>query len=302
MQLDSRQLRHLAAIGQHGTFVAAAKALGLTQPALSLSIQRLEDILKVTLVERGRNGATLTEPGRMLAIRSQEIDETIATALHDIELASQGIKGKLRIGGTPLATGNIIPATISEILEQTAEVEFEIVEATDETLIDYLDRGLLDIIVCAAGQISKTGVHSFTPLFEARTVLAMRPSNPLAKHSSLSLDLLEEEVWALPPSGGTFRKQIDALYVTNGWAFPKRVIETSSIATLLKIVRMTDAVSLLSEQLILDEIRLGFLKCIEIDHPLAPRVFGILARKDRTPSTLASLFNQTATRLAAALN
>lgn len=299
MQLESRHIRHLAAIGQYGTFVSAAKALGLSQPALSLSIQRLEDILKVPLVERGRNGATLTEPGRILAQRSEEVDALIAAVVHDIELASQGIKGKLRIGGTPLATSNIIPDTISRILAQTRDVEFEIVEATDETLIDLLDRGALDICVCASGQIAEGGAYAFTPLFEAKTVLAMRPDNPLAAHASLSLDTLQDEVWALPPSGGTFRKQIEALYVTSGWPMPKRLIETSTIATLLKIVRMTDAISLLSRQLIRDELALGMLKCVEITHPLAPRVFGILTRNDRAPSTLARLFHQVAVDLTA---
>lgn len=299
MQLESRQIRHLAAIGQHGTFVSAAKALGLSQPALSLSIQRLEDILKVPLVERGRNGATLTEPGRILAQRSEEVDALIAAVVQDIELASQGIKGKLRIGGTPLATSNIIPDTISRILAQTKDVEFEIVEATDEDLIDLLDRGALDTCVCASGQIAEGGAYAFTPLFEAKTVLAMRPDNPLAAHARLSLDTLQDEVWALPPSGGTFRKQIEALYVTSGWPMPKRLIETSTIATLLKIVRMTDAISLLSRQLIRDELELGMLKCIEINHPLAPRIFGILTRNDRAPSTLARLFHQTAVDLTA---
>ncbi|MBT0956102.1 LysR family transcriptional regulator [Alphaproteobacteria bacterium KMM 3653] len=297
MQLESRQIRHLAAIGEHGTFVAAAKALGLSQPALSLSIQRLEDILKVALVERGRNGARLTEPGRLLAQRSQEIDQTMAAVLREIELSTQGIKGKLRIGGTPLATSSTIPMVIAEILKQTPDVEFEIFEQTDEDLIENLDRGLLDIAICAAWQMPEDGPHDFAPLFQAKTVLAMRPDNPLAQHSSLSLDQLQGEMWALPPSGGSFRKQIDALYVTNGWVYPKRMIETSTIATLLKIVRKTDAISLLSRQLIVDELELGLLKCIEIDHQLAPRTFGILTRNDRAMTSLGRLFHDAAIEL-----
>jgi len=294
MQLESRQLRHLAAIGRHGTFVSAAKALGMSQPALSLSIQRLEDILKVTLIERGRNGAILTEPGRMLARRSEEMDQTVAAVVKEIELATQGIKGKLRIGGTPLATSYIIPTTIARVLAQTRDVAFEIVEATDEDLHDLLDRGLLDVVVCADAHFASDSTHSFTPLFKAKTVLAMRSSNPLARHSILSLDLLQDETWALPPSGGTFSKQIEALYITNGWAFPKRTIRTASIATLLKTVRMTDAISLLSEQLIVDELELGLMKCVEINHQLAPRVFGILTRNDRSLSNLAKTFCQAA--------
>jgi molybdate transport repressor ModE-like protein len=290
MKLESRQIRHLAEIGRQGTFVGAAKALGMSQPALSLSIQRLEDILKVDLVERSRKGATLTEPGRILARRSEEIDETILAVVREIELSSRGIKGRLRIGGTPLATSNIIPATIAAILTQTRDVAFEIVETVDEELLELLDGGQLDIVICADAQFEVSGSHDFTPLFEVKTVLAMRSGNPLAKHSSLSLDRLQDQIWAFPQQGGTFRKQIEALYVTKGWAFPERVIQSASIATLLKTVRMTDAISLLSEQLILDELEQGLMKCVEIEHSLAPRVFGILTRSDRAMSNLGRLF------------
>lgn len=295
MKLESRQIRHLAEIGRQGTFVGAAKALGMSQPALSLSIQRLEDILKVKLVERSRKGATLTEPGRLLAQRSEEIDETIEAVLREIELSSRGIKGRLRVGGTPLATSNIIPATISAILAQTKDVAFEIVEEVDEALIGLLDGGQLDVVICAGAQVAARATHDFTPLFEAKTVLAMRSGHPLAVHESLSLDQLQDETWAFPQQGGTFRKQIEALYVTRGWAFPERIIQSASISSLLKTVRMTDAISLLSEQLILDELRLGLMKCVDIEHALAPRVFGILTRKDRSLSNLGRLFCEIAT-------
>ncbi|MGB5559358.1 MAG: LysR substrate-binding domain-containing protein [Paracoccaceae bacterium] len=218
------------------------------------------------------------------------MDETVSAVVREIELTSQGIKGKLRIGGTPLATSYVIPKTIARVLAQTSDVAFEIVEATDEELLDLLDRGLLDVVICADAPLASDRRHSFTPLFRAKTVLAMRSSNPLAKHSSLSLDMLQDEMWALPPSGGTFSKHIEALYVTNGWAFPKRTIRTASIATLLKTVRLTDAISLLSEQLIVDELELGLLKCVAINHQLAPRVFGILTRNDRSLSNLANIF------------
>ena len=60
MEIKPRYLLHLAAIGEHGSFVKAAEALNISQPALSLSIQRIEDITKAKLVDRGRNGARLT--------------------------------------------------------------------------------------------------------------------------------------------------------------------------------------------------------------------------------------------------
>ncbi|OSP54884.1 LysR family transcriptional regulator [Pseudoruegeria sp. SK021] len=301
MEVEPRHIRHLAAIGAHGTFVSAAKALGISQPTLSLSIQRLEDILKTTLVDRGRNGAVLTEPGRILAQRSDEVDKTIAAVLNEIELLSQGIKGTLRVGGTPLSTHGIIPATVAHILGQTKDVTIEIVEAIDEDLLDLLAGGQLDIVISAAALAAPSDAFDFTPLFEAKTVLAMRKGNPLANHSSLSLARLQDEMWAMPPAGGTFRKQVEALYTTNGLEFPKRIIQTASIASLLRIVRMSDAISVLSKQLIQDELHYGTLECVEISHALAPRVFGILTRQDRVQSNLAKLFCEVAIQQAKSL-
>lgn len=290
MEIESRQIRYLAAIGHHGTFISAAKALGISQPTLSVSIQRLEDILKTTLVERGRNGATLTEAGRILARRSEEVDMTIAAVVNEIELLSQGIKGTLRIGGTPLSTNSIIPSVVSHILGQTKDVTIEIVETVDEELLDLLASGQLDVVLSAAALSSPVDAFDFSPLFKAKTVLAMRKGNPLANHQSLSLSTLQDEMWALPPAGGTFRKQIEALYTTNGLEFPKRIIQSASIVALLRIVRMSDAISLLSEQLIQDELKYGTLECVEISHSLTPRVFGLLTRPDRELSNLAKLF------------
>lgn len=198
MDIESKQLRHLAAVDQHGTFVRAAKSLDISQPALSLSIQRLEDVTKTALVQRGRNGAQLTAAGKLLAQRSVEIDMTIETALEELSFLSEGISGKLRVGGTPLSTNSIIPTVIARILERNKNVSIEMIEAVDEDLLDMLFSNHIDIVVSASGfAISRPDI-SFTPLFTAKTVVAMRPENPLAKLKGVSIATLGNALWAMP--------------------------------------------------------------------------------------------------------
>jgi len=81
--------------------------------------------------------------------------------------------------------------------------------------------------------------------------VATRSCNPPAKHTSLSPDRLQNESWAAPRHGRKLRRQIEALDVPNGSAFPERVIQSASFATLLKTLRMTDAFSRLSGPLFL---------------------------------------------------
>jgi len=290
MDIESRQIRHLVAIEQHGTITGAAKALEISQPSLTLSINRMEDVLKTILVQRGRNGAELTKAGRLLARRSIEIDSAMSSVLRDIELLSQGIHEKVRIGGTPLATQSIIPAVIARILAGNKNVNFEIFEGVNDELYELLDAGQIDVAISAGREIALNDAFAFTPLFEAKTVLAMRFDHPLAAHSSLSIDTLQDEVWALPPHGGAFQDQIDALFTINGWVFPKRIIRSASIGTLLRIVRQSDAITALCERFIPDELAARYLTCVEVDHLLAPRVFGILTKRNRRLSDLANIF------------
>lgn len=298
MDVESRQMRYLAAIGRHGTFVSAAKALRISQPALSLSIQRLEDITKTPLVTRGRKGADLTEAGQLLARRSEEVDVTIASVLTEIALLTRGISGRLRVGGTPLSTSSIIPAATARVLEQSQDVAIEIVEAVDEDLLEHLEMGRLDLVICASVPTASDRVFDFTPLFEAKTVLAMRKGHALADRDSVSLDLLADALWAMPPAGGTFRRQIEALFTTAGQRFPERTVQAASVATLIRIVRMSDAISLLSAQLIADELRQGSLRFVEISHSLAPRVFGLYRCKGRRLSKLGTHFEALVTDIA----
>lgn len=298
MELDPRHLRHLAAIGQYGTFVRAAKSLRISQPALTLSIQRIEDITKMKLVERGRHGARLTDSGELLARRGDEIDMTISAASQEIELFTRGISGRLRVGGTPLSTNSIIPEVIGQILEQTRDVAIDVVEGVDEELLDLLRRNKLDIVISAPGSVATRPSFENVTLFYARTVVVVRPGHPLASKKQVSLSEMENELWAIPPKGGAFRNQIDALFTTNGIPFPTRIVQVASIFVLMRIVRLSDAVTLASKQIIRDELKLGTLHCLDISQPVAPRVFGLHTRKNRKLSNLGELFCELAVEIA----
>lgn len=297
MDIKPRHLLYLAAIGEHGSFVSAAKSLRISQPALSLSVKRIEDITGVKLVNRGRNGAQLTQAGLLLARRGNEVDVAISYAEEDIELLSRGISGKLRIGGTPLATNTIIPEAIGELLEVTSDVAINVTEGLDEDLLDMLSRNELDVVLGAPGTLANSPTFSTAPLFSASTVLAVRPGHPLLQQSAVSLAALENALWALPPKGGAFRNQIEALFTINSTPFPLRTIEASSIHVLKRIVRLSDAVTLASKQVVADELELGRLGCLEIAESIAVRTFGIHTRREGEMGDLAKLFYRLAVDL-----
>lgn len=298
MEIKPRYLRYLAAIGAHGSFVKAAASLGISQPALSLSIQRIEDITRTRLVDRGRHGAKLTRSGRVLARHGSEIEATIQSASDEIELLSHGISGRLRIGGTPLSASGLIPEIISRILSVTNDVAISVTEGVDEDLMDGLARNELDVVIGAPGKVGDRSDFLTEALFSAKTVLVTRADHPLQKNDCVSLAGLQDALWAIPPHGGSFRNQIEALFTANGIPFPQRTIQAASIGLLKNIVWQSDAVTLAAEQIVRDEVRSGRLGYLDISEPVALRVFGLHRRAKTELGDLGELFCKWAVELA----
>jgi DNA-binding transcriptional LysR family regulator len=300
MDIKPGHLLYLAAIGEHGSFVRAAEHLNISQPALSLSIQRVEHLTRTKLVERGRNGARLTVAGKLLARRGCEIRGAIAAAAEEIDLLAHGISGRLRVGGTPLSANSFIPEVIGRILQITHDVSITVIEGIDEDLLELLSRNELDIVIGAPGPVSNRSAFDTTPLFASKTLLVVRSDHPLASQHSVSLADLENALWAIPPEGGAFRKQIEALFTAYGIAFPEKTVQASSIHVITRIIQLSDAVTLAADHIVRDEVALGRLRCIEIPEPAALRIFSIHTKADSELGNLGALFCELALSLAPA--
>lgn len=298
MLLKPGYLIQLAAIEEHGSYVRAAEALNISQPALSLSVRRIEDIAKSKLVVRGRSGAYLTPVGKILARRGREIELAVSSAIDEVDLAARGISGHLRIGGSPLATNGIIPDIIGALLKQSPDVFISVVEGVDEDLLNQLLDNELDAVISAPGSAVNRAPFLTQKLFIAPTRIIVRPDHRLAKKRSISLADMDSEIWAMPPPGGAFRKQIQALFTTNGIPFPDRVIEAASLHILARIVRNSDAVTVGSEQITTDPMQFGELKSIRLSDAVADRTFGLHRHRERELGHIGQLFCGLATEMA----
>src|SRR5215475_9682534 len=96
-----RQLQFLTALRAEGSFVAAAEAVGVTQPTLSAGIKELEAALGAVLVERGRAGAVLTPAGEEAARRAAQALGDVAELVHAVQAAGKPFTGPFRLGAIP---------------------------------------------------------------------------------------------------------------------------------------------------------------------------------------------------------
>lgn len=290
MEINPQQLRYLLAIGRSGSFVKAAETLNISQPALSVAISRLEDVLGERLLDRGRNGAQLTPAGSVLIRHAESLEMVLRSARDEISLFGHGIAGPFAVGGTPLATASIIPDVLARLSREFPSMRVQVVEDVDEGLVGRLMRHELDVIVSNIGLSISPDDLTDIPLFRARAVAVVRPGHPMADRPILSIDDLAEFTCVLPPTGGALRMQIEALFTANGRPFPNNIIEAAPFSVLKEIVRRSDGVTILSDQIVRSELLDGALIAIPLQEQIAVRTFGLQVLKHRKLGALADRF------------
>ena len=296
MRLEPRQLIHLLAVARTGSFVRASETLNLSQPALSASISRLEDVMGLKLLERGPRGAILTPAGAVITRHAESLETLLDRAVTEAMAAASGISGSLAVAGTPLATNSIIPAIVARLALEAAPATISIGEGPNEELVRLLERHEIDFAIGAIGAETKPPGVEEIPLFKARSVVVVRADHRLASSQTLSLHELTHELWVLP-SSGKYREHLEAIFAAVGLRTPAHLISASPFGVIKQLLRQTEGLTVLSDQIVGQELALGALVAIPLAEPIAVRGFGLQFLADRPLSALALRFKSLAIEL-----
>src|SRR5512142_2978707 len=213
--LDTRRLRVFREVARHGSFSAAADNLGYTQPAVSRQIATLEAELGMLLVRRVPQGAVLTDAGRVLVTRGEEIIARLRDAEAEL-LALAGLEGgRLRMASFASAAASIVPLAIARFREQYPAVELSIEMADPTDSIPRLRSGELDMALSHDATFETVGERvpvlslpdesaaqrapdiELVHLFDDPMYVAMPLGHALAGSDVLDLAAFADESWML---------------------------------------------------------------------------------------------------------
>lgn len=141
------ELRHFLLIAEHGTFTEAARRAHLSQPALSVSVRRLEERMGARLLDRGRHGARLTSAGEALVSRARATLAAFDDGIRAVAEVQGLARGIARIGGGATACTYLLPKTLASFRRKHPKVEIRVKEGFTDALQDALHDGALDLAV-----------------------------------------------------------------------------------------------------------------------------------------------------------
>lgn len=194
--IDSTELRILYTLATTGSLTAAAAALGLSQPAVSQRIKRMETRLAVPLIERQGRGIRLTTAGNILADHGRTVVAEIDAALAAIDDLRGERGGTLRLVGFPSASATIVPAIMRRLAHEHPGVSLAYREAEPPGAIALLRDGEVDcaLIFDYEGGAELPAGSEFTPLW-SETVSLVVTDQRAAGASEVKLDEFAADHW-----------------------------------------------------------------------------------------------------------
>ncbi|KAB7728647.1 LysR family transcriptional regulator [Rudanella paleaurantiibacter] len=237
------QLEYIIAVDTFRHFATAAQHCHVTQPTLSMQIQKLEDELGVQLFDRSRQPVVPTEVGQVILLQAREVVQAARRIPEIVKESSDEISGELRLGIIPTLAPYLLPLFIGSFMHRFAGVSVQIQELTTEHIVEQLRKGLLDVGL-AVTPLHEMGLTE-KPLFEEPFVGYVADSHPLAGQQELSAaDLQAEGLWLLT-EGHCFRDQVVNLCGADLRNRSALRYETGSLETLIKLIDRQEGFTLL---------------------------------------------------------
>lgn len=231
--MHSRLLRNFMVVSEQGNITRAADVLNVSQPALTKSMQQLEDEYGVKLFNRGPKGVQLTKFGDILLLHVKVMDNEHRHAVSRINNLRDGRSGTLRIGAGPIWLVSILPPMFAEMHASDPDLSISLIGGVIDTLVPDLINGDLDII-CVSLDFPNRSEIIKQPLFNTHHVLVADPSHPIADKRELDAQSIHNYRWIVLKSDYVGTERISAFFAANGLKPPKIVFETTSIHSLLQ--------------------------------------------------------------------
>lgn len=278
------RLRHLhtfVAVAQQGTLGRAAETLNLSQPALSKTLNELEQLTGTRLFERGRLGAQLTLVGEQFLTHAVKVLDALNSAGQALN-RKEGLNNDIvRIGALPTAALGILPTVIGQFHKQQKDITLQVATMNNTMLLAGLKSGEIDIGI---GRMSDpelmSGLH-YELLFLESLKLVVRPGHTLLQET-VTLSRVMEWPVVVSPKGTVPRQNAEALLQSQGCKMPAGCIETLSASLSRQLTVDFDYVWFVPSGAVKDDLRRGVLTALPIATQGAGEPIGILTRVDAT--------------------
>jgi LysR family transcriptional regulator of abg operon len=269
------QIRDLLAVVEAGSLRAAARRIGISQPAISKSIAQLEREVQAQLLLRTAQGVMLTAAGRAFVARGRVIHGELRKVQDDLAALRGRADGSVSFGSGPAVTFPLVPDAMARFRTKWPRAHVRIREGMRNALLPLVRDETLDFSISENVAPGGDAGLQFKPLIEPELVIAARRGHPLA--NAVSLQELAKADWLvfnLPGAGGALERTFEQY----GLPAPSALVHCESYATALALVGRSDLLALVLRQVLDGPVTKPLLQRIRAREKVVRPTIGIYSR------------------------
>jgi DNA-binding transcriptional LysR family regulator len=240
--MELRDLEYFVAVAEHEHLARAADSLGLSQPALSKSLARLEGAMQVKLFNRSGKGMELTAEGSLLLSRARELRQYLWNVAREVSDVSRGHAGHIRVGVGAIVNGHgLVSMAFAELIRTEPRITIKAMVSDGDEILAALHSGQLDIVVNILHPTTPPPADLvFIPLYEEECVPLCAPNHRLATRTHVPLVELSKERWAFAGPVLATRHRLREVFRDSGLEPPLIAFESRSLSLRLQVSANSD--------------------------------------------------------------
>ena len=297
--MDIKQIHYFLRVAELGSFTKAAPVLGLTQPALSWQVGKLETELGVELLSRNGRGVNLTDAGVVFLRRAKALVEDADLAKREIHELVGCPMGIVRIGFPPAIGALITLPLVERVKKLCPEVQLQILEGYSGYIHEWLLSGRVDIgILYDAG---RTPSLDCEPLANERLYLLQSAKHVESQSPRIQFAHLRNVPLILPSQPHAIRRLLDQYSAQHRMRLNIRM-EVTAFSAIRNLVIEGHGATVLSIAPVISDVKEGRIRAREIIKPTLSQVVGLAAsaqHPDLATKSIAKIISQIAADLVA---
>ncbi len=285
LSFSNAQLRALIAVVEQRNISLAAGKLSLAQPTVQRAVREVESICGQQLFIRSATGVDPTPLARKLAQSSSLAFAEIQAGVDEVHETQGEIKGRLVIGSLPLARSDLVPETVTQLLQRFPSLKISIIDGPYEELLHGLTHGRIDLIIGALRKDLPSRHLIQEALFEDALSVVVRAGHPLLAKKELKLNKLCDQDWIAPRPQTPARMRFEEIFAFDELTEPEHIIECSSSVAIRGLLLRSDRLALLSKRQMQLDIERQLLAVLPLEFSHSIRPIGVTTRHDWRPTS-----------------
>jgi len=282
--MDDHKLKVFCTVAETRSFSKTSEIIHLTQPAVSLQIQSLEEVYETKLFDRSSSTVALTPAGEVLYKYAKEILALYASVEKVIGKLTGLVKGSITIGACSNVGNYLLPSVITDFKKTHQKVKVHLLVCNTKRVIELLNSGSIDLGLVSVDSVRQKMIVK--KLVSDELLVIVSPDHPWAKKKEVPISDLTKEPFIFREAGSGTRQMIEKFLARHGITPHEMKISTvlGSTEAIKDVVENGLGISIISGWAARKESKYGTLRLLRLKEEKMVRDFSLIINKNSVSS------------------